>query len=82
MFRELEQVQADGSLLKLLKKLTKASLIAIDDFGVAAVAGKQYRDLLEILDDRQVRGSTLITRQFPVVGATPFGDGQLCWSGS
>ena len=38
----------------------------IDDFGVAAVAGKQYRDLLEILDDRQGAGSTLITSQFPV----------------
>jgi DNA replication protein DnaC len=38
----------------------------IDDFGVAAVAGKQYRDLLEILDDRQGSGSTLITSQFPV----------------
>jgi DNA replication protein DnaC len=30
------------------------------------VAGKQYRDLLEILDDRQGLGATLITSQFPV----------------
>ncbi len=66
LFRELQQAQADGSLLKLLKKLTKASLLVLDDFGVAAVAGKQYRDLLEILDDRQGAGSTLITSQFPV----------------
>jgi len=66
LFRELQNAQADGSLLKLLKKLARAALIVIDDFGVAAVAGKQYRDLLEILDDRHGLGATLITSQFPV----------------
>ena len=66
LFRELQNAQADGSLLKLLKKLARAALIVLDDFGVAAVAGKQYRDLLEILDDRHGLGSTLITSQFPV----------------
>ena len=52
LFRELQSAQADGSLMKLLKKLVRAALLVIDDFGVTAVAGKQYRDLLEILDDR------------------------------
>jgi DNA replication protein DnaC len=66
LFRELQQAQADGSLLKLLKKLARAALIVLDDFGVAAVTGKQYRDLLEILDDRHGLGATLITSQFPV----------------
>jgi len=66
LFRELQNAQVDGSLLKLLKRLNRAALIVIDDFGLAAVAGKQYRDLLEILDDRQGTGSTLITSQFPV----------------
>jgi DNA replication protein DnaC len=66
LFRELQNAQADGSLMKLLKKLSRAALIVIDDFGVASVTGKQYRDLLEILDDRHGLGSTLITSQFPV----------------
>jgi DNA replication protein DnaC len=66
LFRELQSAQADGSLMKLLKKLARAALLVIDDFGVAAVAGKQYRDLLEILDDRHGQGATLITSQFPV----------------
>jgi DNA replication protein DnaC len=66
LFRELQNAQADGSLMKLLKKLSRAALIVIDDFGVAAVTGKQYRDLLEILDDRHGLASTLITSQFPV----------------
>lgn len=66
LFRELQNAQADGSLIKLLKKLARSALLLIDDFGVAAVAGKQYRDLLEILDDRHGVGATLITSQFPV----------------
>jgi len=66
LFRELQNAHADGSLMKLLKKLARAELIVIDDFGVAAVTGKQYRDLLEILDDRHGLSSTLITSQFPV----------------
>jgi DNA replication protein DnaC len=66
LFRELQNAQADGSLMKLLKKLVRAALLVIDDFGVASVTGKQYRDLLEILDDRYGSGATLMTSQFPV----------------
>jgi DNA replication protein DnaC len=66
LFRELQSAQADGSLLRLLKKLARAAVLVIDDFGVAAVAPKQYRDLLEILDDRHGQGATVITSQFPV----------------
>ncbi|MBI1748313.1 MAG: ATP-binding protein [Acidobacteria bacterium] len=66
LFRGLQQAQADGSLTKLLKTIQKASLLIIDDLGIAAVGPKQYRDFLEILDDRNGTGSTLITSQFPV----------------
>lgn len=66
LFRALQTAQVDGSLPNLLKKLARAAVLIVDDFGVAAVAGKQYRDLLEILDDRQGQGATLVTSQFPV----------------
>lgn len=66
LFRALQSAQADGSLLPLLKKMSRSPLLIIDDLGIASAAGKQYRDLLEILDDRQGQGSTLITSQFPV----------------
>ena len=65
-FPRPQLAQADGSLTRLLKSLQKARLLIIDDLGVAAVGPKQYRDLLEILDDRNGNGSTLITSQFPV----------------
>src|SRR5205809_7994865 len=66
LFRALQTGQVDGSLPNLLKKLARATLLLIDDFGIAAVAGKQYRDLLEILDDRQGLGATLLISQFQV----------------
>ena len=65
-FRTLESSRADGSLLPWLKKLARAPLLIIDDLGIASVPGKLYREFLEVLDDRQGQGSTLITSQFPV----------------
>lgn len=38
----------------------------IDDLGLAAVGAKPYRELLEIIEDRQGKGSVAITSQFPV----------------
>jgi DNA replication protein DnaC len=66
LFRALETAQADGSLPSLLKRLARAALLIVDDLGIASVSGKLYRQFLEILDDRQGQGATLITSQFPV----------------
>lgn len=65
LFRELSASQADGSLPSLLKKLAKTSLLVIDDLGLEKASAAQYRDLLEVLDDRHSTASTLITSQFP-----------------
>lgn len=65
LFRELMAGQADGSLSALLKKLARTQLLVIDDWGLEKASPTQYRDFLEILDDRQGVASTLITSQFP-----------------
>lgn len=66
LFRELQTAHVDGSLTRLFKKLSRLDLLVIDDFGLAAVTAKQYRDFFEILDDRHGQGATIITSQFPV----------------
>jgi len=66
LFRALALAQADGSLPNLLKKIAKARLLVVDDWGMAKVEERQYREFLEILDDRHGTGSTLMTSQFPV----------------
>ena len=65
LFRELTAGQADGSLPTLLKKIAKARLLIIDDWGLEKATPAPVPGLLEILDDRQSVASTLITSQFP-----------------
>lgn len=65
-FRALKIARADGSLLQLLKKLARVSLLVIDDLGSGNITLTEYRDLLEVLDDRHGNGATLITSQLPV----------------
>ena len=50
----------------MLKQFARTALIIVDDLGIASVSGKLYREFLEMLDDRQGLGATLITSQFPV----------------
>ena len=51
-------------IIRLSAKLTKTDLLLIDDWGMETLKESEYRDFLEILDDRQGSGSTLITSQF------------------
>jgi hypothetical protein len=66
LFRELEMARADGSMATLLKKLARTRVLIIDDLGISNVSGRLYREFLEIIDDRQGQGSTIVTSQFPV----------------
>jgi DNA replication protein DnaC len=66
LFRALETAQADGSLPSFFKRLGRAGLLIVDDFGLVSASGRLYRQFLEIIDDRHGAGATLITSQFPV----------------
>jgi transcriptional regulator with XRE-family HTH domain len=62
---ELARYAALQNKSTLLRQIAKADLLIID-FGLAPLAESVCRDLLEILDDRYDRRSTLITSQIPV----------------
>jgi len=66
LVEELRVAHGDGSYIKLLKTLAKASLIVLDDWGLTGLSTQDRADLLEILDDRVNAGSTLIASQLPV----------------
>jgi DNA replication protein DnaC len=66
LFRALSVAQADGSLPRLLKKIAATHLLLVDDWGMAKLNELQHREFLEILDDRHLSASTLITSQFPL----------------
>lgn len=56
----------DGSFLKFFDKLAKANLLILDDFGLAHLDEKQQMDLMEIIEDRHGKASTIIASQLPV----------------
>jgi DNA replication protein DnaC len=66
LIEELRVAHGDGSYIKFLKTIAKASLIVLDDWGLTALSTQDRADLLEILDDRVNVGSTLIASQLPV----------------
>lgn len=66
LFRLIAAGHADGSFMRLSEQLQKTALLIIDDWGMETLTDAQYRDFLEILDDRHGSGATMMTSQFPV----------------
>lgn len=69
MPRLAEELLRAGAVQKksaFFKHLAKADLLVLDDFGLTPMSDEFKRDLLEIVDDRFDKSSTLITSQLPV----------------
>ena len=65
LLHELAVSRGDGSYARLLARLAKLDLLAIDDWLLAALTDVERRDLLEVIEDRSERTSTLIASQLP-----------------
>jgi DNA replication protein DnaC len=50
----------------MLKALARVDLLILDDWGPEKLDDDQRRDLLEIVEDRYERRSTIVTSQIPV----------------
>ena len=66
LLRALELAKADGSYGALLDRLARTPLLVLDDWLRDPLSPAQTRDLLEIIDDRCGRASTLLATQVPV----------------
>ncbi len=66
LFGDLTIAKGDGRYGKLLVRYSRVDVMVLDDWGVAPMTAENRRDLLEILDDRYEKKSTLITSQLPV----------------
>src|ERR1700758_1672605 len=62
----LALARGDGRHARLLKSLARVELLILDDWGLTPTTADQRRDLLEIMEDRHGRGSTIVTSQLPV----------------
>ena len=66
LFEALALARGDGRYGRLLKTLGRVQLLILDDWGLSVLTQAERRDLLEILDDRHGRASTIVTSQVPV----------------
>lgn len=67
--RLLEQLRishGDGSYARLMLQLLKTDLLVLDDWGMQPLDTSQRQDLMELIEDRHGRKSTLIASQLPV----------------
>jgi DNA replication protein DnaC len=66
MLGDILAARGDGTYLKYLQKLAKVDLLIIDDFGLNSLSDTDQKDLMEIIEDRYMAGSTIIASQLPI----------------
>jgi DNA replication protein DnaC len=66
LLEALGLARGDGRYARMLKSLARVQLLILDDWGITPLTAEQRRDLLEIVDDRHGRTSTIVTSQLPV----------------
>ncbi len=66
LFAALGLAREDGRYARQLQALARVDLLILDDWGPEKLDDQQRRDLLEIVEDRYERRSTIVTSQIPV----------------
>ena len=67
LFTQPKMSRADGSYVKLINRLAKQDLLILDDFGLHPLDEENRLMLLEVIEDRHGRRSTMVTSQLPVI---------------
>lgn len=63
---EFEIARGDGSYMQLLATYARFDVLVLDDWGLTPLGDTHRRDLIEILEDRHGRRSTIVTSQLDV----------------
>lgn len=66
LFPKLKMLKADGSYMKEIGRIEKQDLLILDDFGIQQMDEMGRMALLEIIEDRHGRASTIVASQLPV----------------
>lgn len=66
LFTQLKMAKADGSAIRDLARIERQDLLILDDFGIQPFDQNSRASLLEIIEDRHGKRSTIITSQLPV----------------
>ena len=63
LLQQLAVARGDGSYGRILERLVRFDLLAIDDWLLSPLRDVERRDLVEVIEDRSERASTLIASQ-------------------
>lgn len=66
LLNKLKLAKLDGTYHRELKKLLKIDLLILDDFGLQAFDNQARESLIDIIDDRFNKCSTIVASQLPV----------------
>ena len=66
LLTQLKMAKADGSAIKEMLKIEKLDLLILDDFGIQPLDVQSRMLLMEIIEDRHGKKSTIITSHLPV----------------
>lgn len=61
-----KMARLEGTIFKFFERTSKTDLLILDDFGLIHLEQQQRLDLMEIIEDRHGRASTVIASQLPV----------------
>lgn len=65
LFEKLLAAKGDGSYPRVFSQLVKPDLLIIDDWGLKPLTAQDRIELYEILEEREQKGSVIITSQVP-----------------
>ena len=66
LFEEVNAARGTGMYLKYLKKLSKTKVLIIDDFLMHDATATDLSSLMDVIEEKQQRGSIIITTQYSV----------------
>ena len=68
LLSDLALARLDGRWSRLLAALAKVDILVLDDLALRPLTTDQAADLLEVIEDRNQRRSTIVTSQLPIAG--------------
>lgn len=66
LLEEIKLSHLEGTYTKTIQRLSRFDLLILDDFGVSPLTPDELNDLFEVIEERTMSGSTIVTAQLPV----------------
>ena len=66
LMQKIKMARIEGIIYKFFEKMARTDLLILDDFGLTHLEKQQQLDLMELMEDRHGKASTIISSQLPV----------------